>query len=435
MAARPLWCQGCRSRTNLREHQRGGARMETTVLAQQPSGHLSGPFLDRVRRSYKIALGTANARHGKIWDNIDRHRASIHVALLAETDDDLRNIFANPASTDLFYGIDYFWARTGITETIEAPRSRMVKQTGSSSPTRASPAVIAGAPLGSFDDRALADHFNDVARQELFLLAQTLGIYEGDVASFDPEKALRDADRLLNQTIQFPTLFRGAFGLRTTRGIASYPAIQAVYQAWRTLSLLADREEKSIIEIGPGMGRTAYYAYRAGLTNYTTVDLPMGIVAQACFLGAALGPEKIWMAGDDERLAEGRIKLLAAAHQPNQAYGLALNADSITEMPLRAALDYMNWIRRHSRLFLSINHDGNLFTVAQISTKWFTLAERRQYPMADRYMEEIYSPRNFPGRIGWHRIAWHAARIFVLRTFSALRRRMHRAVAVLYKPQ
>jgi hypothetical protein len=112
-----------------------------------------------------------------------------------------------------------------------------------------------------------------------------------------------------------------------------------------------------------------------------------------------------------------------------------LNADSITEMPLRAALDYMNWIRRHSRLFLSINHDGNLFTVAQISTKWFTLAERRQYPMADRYMEEIYSPRNFPGRIGWHRIAWHAARIFVLRTFSALRRRMHRAVAVLYKPQ
>ncbi len=408
--------------------------MGTTVPAQQSSGHLSGPFLDRVRRSYKIALGASNTRHGKIWDNIDRHRASVHAALLAETDDELRNIFANPASTDLFYGIDYFWARTGITEAIEARRSRAVDHIDSSRHIPASLAVVAGARPDNFDDRGVADHFSDVARNELFLLAQTLGIHEGELASFDPERALRDADRLLSQTIQFPTLFRGAFGLRTTRGIASFSAIQAIYQAWRTLSLLAGCAEKSVIEIGPGMGRTAYYAYCAGLTNYTTVDLPMGIVAQACFLGAALGPEKIWLPGDDERLAEGRIKLLVAGQRPDQTYGLTLNADSITEMPLRAALDYMNWIHRHSRLFLSINHDENLFTVAQISTKWFTLAERRRYPMADRYMEEIFIPRSDPWLIGWHRIAWQTTKIFVGRVIGALRRRMQQTVAVLHKP-
>jgi hypothetical protein len=411
---------------------RGEGMMETAVQAQQLSGHLSSSFLVRVRRSYKIALVSSNDRHGRIWDNIDRHRASVHAALLAETDDDLRNIFANPTSSDLFYGIDYFWAGTGITEEVGARLARAADHADSSCYTPASPA---GVRLGNFDDRGITDHFSDIARKELFLLAQALGIFKGDLTSFDHENVLRDADRLLNQTIQFPTLFGGALGVHTTRGIASYRAIQAIYQAWRVLSLLADCKERSVIEIGPGMGRTAYYAYLAGLTNYTTVDLPMGIVAQACFLGAALGPEKIWMPGDDEQLAEGRIKLLIAGDKPNQMHGLALNSDSLTEMPLRAALDYMNWIRQHSRLFLSINHDGNLFTVEQISTKWFKPAERHPYPLEERYMEEVYVPRDSPWLIGWHRIAWHAMKSFVQHAIGSLRRRIRQNIAVLYNPQ
>lgn len=390
--------------------------METTLSAQHQSGYLSEAFLDRVRRSYKIALAAAKTtRHGSIWDNIDRHRASVHAALFADGNDELRNIFADPVASDLFYGIDYFWAGTGITEVIDA-RSRAPNRADRPSPDRATTAVADSTPGNNFD-RWLSDHFSGVARTELCLLARTLSHYEGDLASFDHESVLRGADRLLNQTIQFPTFFQGALGLRTTRGVASFAAIQAVYQAWRTVSLTATCERKSVIEIGPGMGRAAYYAYCAGLKNYTTVDLPMGIVAQACFLGAALGPDKIWMLGDDERLAEGRIKLLVAGNQPNQIYGLAVNVDSMTEMPLQAALHYMNWIYKHSRLFLSINHDGNLFTVAEISTKWFKPAERRRYPMADRYIEEIYIPRDVPRATSWHRIAWHATKTFTRRNY------------------
>ena len=248
--------------------------MGTTILEQQSGAHLSGPFLDRVRRSYKLALGASNTRHGRMWDNIDERRASVHAALLAKADDDLRNIFADPLSTDLFYGCD------NLCQSMLG---------------------------GNFDDPGIVNYYSDVARSDLFFLAQALKIDKGDLASFDHENALRDADQLLNQAILFPTLFRGELGLRTTRGIASYRAIQAVYQTWRTLSLLTDCDQKSVIEIGPGMGRTAYYAYRAGLTDYTTVDLPMGMVAQACFLGAALGPEKIWMPGDNDALAEGQM--------------------------------------------------------------------------------------------------------------------------------
>jgi hypothetical protein len=419
------------------EDTRGGSVMETTAPAQKSSEYLSSPFLDRVRRSYKLALDASNSHHGRIWGDIDKRRAPVHAALLAETDDDLRNIFADPVSSDLFCGVDYLCHSIlgqvqPIVDASENPRST---PTVSSRHNLASLAVIAGVPLRNFDHRGVADHFNDIGRRELSLLAQALGMDKENLASFDHEKALLHADRLLNQNVLFPNLFRGELGLRTTRGIASYRAILALYQTWRTLSLLSDCEEKSVIEIGPGMGRTAYYVYRAGLTDYTTVDLPMGIVAQACFLGAALGPEKLWMLGDDEALAAGRIKLLSAGHRPDRVYGVALNTDSMTEMPLRAALDYMNWIRQHSRLFLSINHNVNLFTVAQISTKWFKRAERRPYPMQEGYMEEVFIPRRFPWLIGWHRIAWHTAKTFVRRAPGSLRRRMQQTVAVLYKPQ
>jgi hypothetical protein len=229
----------------------------------------------------------------------------------------------------------------------------------------------------------------------------------------------------------FPAPFAGDLGLTTTRGVASHRAIVALYQAWRVQTLLADCAEKSVIEIGLGMGRTAYYAYRAGVTDYTTVDLPMGMVAQACFLGGALGPDKIWLPGDGEELAEGRIKLLIAGDQPDQLYGLALNSDSMTEMSLRAALEYMGWIGQHARVFLSFNHDNNLFTVAQIATKRFRLAERRPYPMQDGFMEEIFVPRGFPRPMSWHRIAWHTTKIYGRRAIHTLYRRMKKTVAVL----
>ena len=190
------------------------------------------------------------------------------------------------------------------------------------------------------------------------------------------------------------------------------------------IQLLADCDQKSVIEIGPGMGRTAYaYRWTHGLRRLSVARKWNGRTGPA-FLGAALGPEKIWMPGDSDALAEGRIKLLVAGCRPDQTYGLTLNADSMTEMPLPAALDYLNWIRQSSRLFLSINHDRNLFTVAQVSTKWFTLAERRPYPMRDSYMEEIFIPRHFPWLISWHRIVWHSTKNLVRRAIRFVRRLM-----------
>jgi hypothetical protein len=138
----------------------------------------------------------------------------------------------------------------------------------------------------------------------------------------------------------------------------------AVYQANRARQLLDQTDIRSIIEIGPGMGRVCYHLYRSGMTDCTTVDLPLGIVAQACFLGRALGPDTLWFAGENERSSAGRIKLHFS--RTDQRYGLAINVDSITEMPDAEAFRYALWLGTHASLLLSINHGNNRFTVAQL---------------------------------------------------------------------
>jgi len=137
------------------------------------------------------------------------------------------------------------------------------------------------------------------------------------------------------------------------------------------------------------MVRTAYYGHLSGL-DYTTVNLPLGIVAQACFLGRALGPDALWFAGESDVPSEGRIKLLYSA--PDRHFDIVLNVDSITEMPAAIAFDYFRWAAGHARCLLSINHDKNMFTVAQLaafSTPNQVLV-RRPCPVWDGYIEEAF---------------------------------------------
>ena len=116
-------------------------------------------------------------------------------------------------------------------------------------------------------------------------------------------------DRALGARVEFPNPFRGEFGLATERGLVSYRTVQSLYQAVRLVQLAPHGGR--VLEIGPGMGRTIFYASRAGL-ECVTADLPIGLVTQACFLGASLGPQALWFASDGES-ASGRIKLLSMA--------------------------------------------------------------------------------------------------------------------------
>jgi hypothetical protein len=171
----------------------------------------------------------------------------------------------------------------------------------------------------------------------------------------------------------------------------SVRAERAQHQAQRVLAALALINGKSVVEIGPGMGHCAFYAFQAGVTDYATIDLPLGMVAQARFLGEALGPDRIWMAGEPNGIAN-RINLYSIPDVPQRKFGLVLNVDSMTEMSLSAALNYITWINQHSRLFLSMNHEVNPFTVASIAHCRLAGKQLDRRPVPDRegYFEELF---------------------------------------------
>ena len=232
--------------------------------------YLSDVFLDRVRAAHRRAVAATKPARGQ-WAAHDQRRADVHAALLADNNDVLRSIFADPTATDLYYGVD----------------------------------------------RLCRSHVR------------------------------------LNEASQF--IFEAL-------NVADPRVRCAAYQIERLRQI--DPTARTVVEIGPGMGRAAYYGHLAGL-DYTTIDLPLGIVAQACFLGQALSPDALWFAGEDLIPQEGRIKLLYDA--PDRHFDMALNVDSITEMPVAVAFDYFYWAAGHTRCLFSINHCQNPFTVAQLA--------------------------------------------------------------------
>jgi hypothetical protein len=163
--------------------------------------YLSDEFLDRVKRCYRLAIAAPRrARRG--WKKINARRSEVHAALLSDGNAELRAIFANPTTTDLFYGTD---------------------------------------------DLCVS--------------------IKGPIDPTDLTKAL----------------------LNNAKGQ------QNAYQAQRVLDICGTGSAASVLEIGPGIGRVAYLVHQAGIACYATVDLPLGIVAQACFLGRALSPETLWL--------------------------------------------------------------------------------------------------------------------------------------------
>lgn len=167
-------------------------------------------------------------------------------------------------------------------------------------------------------------------------------------------------------------------------------AAMAQHQAEVLLGLIKRLRGRAVVEIGPGMGRLAYYAFKAGITDYTTIDLPLGAVGQACFIGAALGPDVVSFENEVDRSAPIRL----CSNKPSRKFSLALNVDSITEMPPAIAFDYVAWIAGHAPVFLSVNHEQNLFTVAELVSK-LKLGDREHrrqaalWPMP--YFEEVYA--------------------------------------------
>lgn len=61
--------------------------------------------------------------------------------------------------------------------------------------------------------------------------------------------------------ISFPNPHEGEIGVQTPRGIASYRAICALYQAYLIKDSVKGIKNPRVLEIGAGLGRTAYFSH------------------------------------------------------------------------------------------------------------------------------------------------------------------------------
>ena len=104
--------------------------------------------------------------------------------------------------------------------------------------------------------------------RELVTLAEAIGakrVWNAEAAeSLRPDVAsiedlLTAIENRIGIDLDFPNPFPDEFGLATSRGVASQRALHAIYQAWR-LKTLARVYGGRVLEIGAGLGRTAYYA-------------------------------------------------------------------------------------------------------------------------------------------------------------------------------
>ena len=345
----------------------------------------------RIQAAYRAGLALdVGAKEGMWLDGtIPTLRRDVHERLLDPDLAVLEAMLADPGSTDLQYGFEDNARSLGAARDDKARR-----------------------------DRALG------AYRQLILLVQALGGLRLGETALDlyPYPTLdRLLDRLvatLGIEVAFPNPFPGEEGLGTERGILTYRATQAIYQAWRIRQLTAHADRPRILEIGAGSGRTAYYAWQLGIRDYTIIDLPITCAASANFLARTLGPDRVGLYGED-RDADIEIVPAGSLHGLSGRFDLVLNADSMTEMSRDTAQSYVEFSLRSADLFLSMNHERNPFTVHELCGD--RLRSRALYWMRDGYVEETAGPasdrpaastaaltrgssrrsRNGPSRSGW----------------------------------
>ena len=235
----------------------------------------------RIRRAYRAAVAGWRGAGDSMWAEIGVRNAPVHAALMEE-DGRLAEVLRDPGRFDLLYGFHSLFAeRTDALRAAEEGARQAVAT------------ALAG---------------------ELWRLCEAVGarwLRNPEAAGQAPQDAevegMLDAlDVALRIRIEFPTPWPDEFGLVTSRGVASYRAVHALYQAYR-LRALAGASGR-VLEIGAGLGRTAYYARRMGISDYTIVDLPMTNVAQAGFLGTVLGSGGVRLF---DEAAGGGIRILS----------------------------------------------------------------------------------------------------------------------------
>lgn len=190
----------------------------------------------------------------------------------------------------------------------------------------------------------------------------------------------------------------GFFGVPYNGGIIDVRIPDDIYTAHR-LTQIAKLTD-NIGEIGGGFGGCAEFAIRAGFTNYTIYDLPIVGILQAYFLCLSIGPENVWLEGEDENeTAKVRIRPFFSFSANHDVF---VNRDSLPELPAATVKAFLSRINDSNSQFLSINQEGEQFAMnseeRQINLNSvikeyprIALRSRHPYWIRKGYVEEMYT--------------------------------------------
>src|SRR3954462_13028377 len=167
-------------------------------------------LIDRLIKSYRLRRETPTGQWSEIFHSM---HGDIDAAISSNNRSRIEQILRDPITSDLLFGFDSTAKslRPGGLLRIEDRRA---------------PALVADA-LVTFAEAIGA---RAVAFPENHQL--------GRVPWIRPDDVIDEIERALGFQLSFPNPYPGEYGLRSKRGIISFRAPQALYQAWRISKLL-----------------------------------------------------------------------------------------------------------------------------------------------------------------------------------------------------
>lgn len=326
-----------------------------------------------VRRIVAVYQRACKADLGQsMWKTFfSAYHEPIHQSILYGDKEAVTDLFRNPEASDLFYGFD----------------------------------ILTKSYQGAFKSEKVRKAYAKLCLDGLVRFAESIGAipldnpetWQANIGvAHETEKILAS---LANAGVKFsvPNPFPNEHGLGSSSGVISYRDPQALYQAWRIKQLVAEIENPRVLEIGAGLGRTAFYAYKLGIKDYTIVDIPVTATAQAYFLGRSLGEGSIVLDGEFADSEPEKVKIISPQTFLEEcgAYDLIINVDSLTEMDIHVAKAYWEKIKGLTETFLSINHEANDFRVCDLISEDLDRldVQRGLYWMRRGYAEELIRTR------------------------------------------
>ena len=184
----------------------------------------------------------------------------------------------------------------------------------------------------------------------------------------DIENLLPLLDDKCGFKIEFPEYFdyENRYDIISSRGKISHRNMFALYYVYNISKNVPDVKNASILEIGAGLGRTAYWAYKFGFKRYTIIDIINTGILQAHYNFCALGPDNVVLPGEHDVGQFLKIINNNEYDTLHEKFDIIANFDGLTEYGIETAQKYFDRFHNLSEKFISINHTYNSYTVSDL---------------------------------------------------------------------